>query len=84
MNNIASGKGSACKEGKQMAEKEPLTKQDLMDALKQVIPPIIDKLNTLEKKIDNKPDRDEVRQIVREELDTALERETFTLTRKKG
>jgi hypothetical protein len=67
-----------------MAEKEPLTKQGLMDALSHVIPPIVDKLNTLEKKLDKKPDEDRVRQIFREETGNYLTQETFTLTPRRG
>ncbi len=71
---------------------KPLTKAELMDALNQVIPPIIKEIKDVKKELAKKPDRDEiyrelakkpdkdeVRKIVREEIHKELTTETFRL-----
>jgi hypothetical protein len=45
-------------------EDKPLTKQDLLDALNQIIPPIINRIDSLEVKMDKRFDAMEKRQDV--------------------
>lgn len=47
---------------------EPLTKEDLLSALNQVIPPIVKGIAQLQEELAKRPTRQEVRQIVREEI----------------
>ncbi len=90
---------------------KPLTKEDLIDALNQVIPPLAKEIGDIKKEVfrqgqeltrqgqeltrqgqelarqgqelDNKPDRDDVRQIVKEEVHKAFTAETFRLVPEK-
>jgi hypothetical protein len=73
-----------------MEDKQPLTKEDLISVLNDIIPPLSRAIGKLQEDMTEvkaelamKPDRDEVRQIVREEVDNALAPEALRIVRVK-